>query len=939
MAALAISACLCAPTAWADAGNANPAAAAPAPAKALEARLQTTQPWHPKTGPAAGGAGETPAAATETLVLPPPKPVRLSVWSLPRPEDTSIGAKCGREILAAFHRKYPHITLYSVTGITIPEMYAGDTRALMAIAGGVAPDVIYVNFRQSDTYIQEGFLYPLDQWFEKLSPEERAERVLPQVRPVIYRYGPGFKTGRDTKKHYWALPFSNLVMGLCWRKDIFQQAGLDPERPPDTWEEYYEFARRCTNPEKGMYGVQMYDGPHWSWGFYWMLVSAGGSVMTEVGPDRWAACFNTEQAVNAYDFLLRLVQAPCMTPSGKMSDGVAYRDDKFTAWAQGRAAMRENYFTDEMLMDINPQLVGIAPMPKGPDGRRASELNCPMCGIFATTADKGPEVLDAAWKFVYFMGSPEAKALRTKVYVENGYGLFANPQYLEKLGYHDYVRRIPKGWRDAYDEALRSGEPEPYGRNCQNVYKYMTWPADRMLDANFGRKRYDAVQAARQRLAKDRPDISEAELAAELAKAEDAAGVEVRRQIKKLLDQYVELANEKMIGQIPPAEMAKRRWVAFFVAVGIAGAFAALMAYIIKVFTPPGVKARWNFRRHWLAYLLLVPSLGAITLWQYLPMVRGGVMAFQDYHIVLPSTWAGLDNFANVLWDPEFWRSLKVSLWYAFLSIVMGFVAPIALAILLQEVPRGKVIFRTLYYLPAVVSGLVVMLMWKSFFEPTSRGLLNQVLHAVPPWGWWAGAAVVTASLAAGSYFNFRNGRRVAGPVLAALAVVGAAATGWLVLHVRAPLQPQRWLADPNWAMFCIILPTIWAGVGPGCLIYLAALKTIPDDLYEAADLDGAGFFGKAWHVAIPTIKVLIVINFIGAVVNAFRVAAYILAMTGGGPAGATEVLALKVFYDAFVYLRFGIATATAWILGAMLIGFTVFQLRRLSRVEFRTAG
>ena len=139
--------------------------------------------------------------------------------------------------------------------------------------------------------------------------------------------------------------------------------------------------------------------------------------------------------------------------------------------------------------------------------------------------------------------------------------------------------------------------------------------------------------------------------------------------------------------------------------------------------------------------------------------------------------------------------------------------------------------------------------------------------------------------------------------------------------------------------MYCVILPTVWAGMGPGCLIYLAALKTIPEEIYEAADIDGAGFLGKVWHITVPSIKVLILINFIGAVVNAFRVSGYILAMTGGGPEGATEVLALKIFFDAFVYLRFGVATATAWILGAMLIGFTVFQLRRLSRVEFRTAG
>jgi len=173
---------------------------------------------------------EDRSAGAETV---PREQVELSVWQLPRPESTDIRALCDRAVIRAFQKKFPHIKLKSPTGIQIPEL-GMDSKPLMAIAGGVSPDVIYVNFRQSDTYIQEGFLYPLDEWYEKLSEEERQERVLPQVKKVVYRWGPGKKTGEDTGKHYWALPYGNYIKGLVWRKTCSRPWGWTPSSRPAT---------------------------------------------------------------------------------------------------------------------------------------------------------------------------------------------------------------------------------------------------------------------------------------------------------------------------------------------------------------------------------------------------------------------------------------------------------------------------------------------------------------------------------------------------------------------------------------------------------------------------------------------------------------------------------------------------------------------------------
>ena len=309
-------------------------------------------------------------------------------------------------------------------------------------------------------------------------------------------------------------------------------------------------------------------------------------------------------------------------------------------------------------------------------------------------------------------------------------------------------------------------------------------------------------------------------------------------------------------------------------------------------------RGEWQFGRNKVAYLILLPAVLSIAVWSYWPLMRGTVMAFQDYNVRGFSTWTGFDNFATVLFSNEFWYALYVSLKYTILFMTFGFIAPIILALMLAEVPKGKILFRVIYYLPAMLSGVVVIFLWKGFYG--QHGMINQVL-------------------------NFG--------VIAVNWIFGANITEFSIV----------WLNSPSFALVFCLLPTVWAGMGPGCLIYLAALKGIPDDLYEAADIDGAGSAQKAQYIAIPSIKALISINFIGAAIGCMQSgSSFVLAMTGGGPYapfGETEVIGLHIFWEAFGFLRFGVATAMAWVLGVILIGFTVQQLQKLSKMEFKAAG
>jgi len=767
--------------------------------------------------------------------------VTLKVFGNALSPSVSLSAQpATQRVIHRFQQLHPNIRLTTGEGLRI-QGAASDAGPLMAIAADIAPDVFYVNFRNSDSYIQQGFLHPLDDFIKEMPADELALRVPEQAWPVIRRIGP------DGKEHVYAVPFDTFVVTLQFRRDMFKAAGLDPNQSTRNWPELAEYCRKIHAADKTKYGMA-FDTVNEAWKFSSFLWSAGGDPMTEIAPGQWRATFDSPAAVEALAFYYRLVKS-----------GDVYRGtDAADIWKRGRSAMIFDYVGNSLMfaLDQDPLRYGVVPVPFGPTGLRGNEINCQMMGIYAGVKD--PRKLRAAWEFIRFYDSPEARAIRTRAFVENGLSAQVNAKALKAYGFEEYIVDAPPEWTATREEALKSGKPEPYGRNSNLIYKEMSRPMDQMF--------YDA------RLE-------------ECWKAGDDAGL--KQRIQEIFTEAVKRTNERLIGYVPPATVKFRLRVAAVVVAVVLVAFVFLFRSIWKIFTPAirgERKANWDFRRHWIAYAILLPALLTILIWQYVPLMRGSAMAFQDFRIMGGSKWVGLDNFAQLLFDQGFWNALWVTVQFTFWSLSLGFFAPVFLAILLQEVPRGKVLYRVIYYLPHMVSGLIVVFLWRTFYA--GDGLFNQLL-------------------------------------------------GLVGLNKNV-----NWLAHPSSALIACILPGIWAGMGTGCLIYLAALKSIPDELYEASDLDGASFLHKIQHIVIPSLKPLLIINFIGAFAGSFHSSANILVMTGGGPYtpyGATEVTSLLIYYNAFLYLRFGLATAMAWTLGAMLIGFTVIQLKRLSRMEFRT--
>ncbi len=843
------------------------------------------------------------AMADEALQTASQRPVTLRAAGVETGEAYNVTGWAVREIHQRFQQIHPHITLAPSVGLRIPGR-TDDIAPLMQIAGDIPPEVMAVDFRKSDTYIRNKFLYPLDRfveayaglnipdghlldlsaYLELMKEAPNYERLLswrvPRASWQAMRRRCPYRSDcphlrrwseppADVHFHIWCFPLTRDVQVLRYDRGLFAEAGL-PDRAPADLDEMLEWARLLTNPRgrPQHYGLQL-RMDNLGYGTLSILYSFGGRVLDQDVEGNWHCVFDSDEAVEAYHFVARLFLEPFENEHGRFDGVVGVEAERYTvALAQPAMHFTEMYDTS-IYRYLDWSQWGFGSVPASPTGMRGTPFNAGMLGIYAGLADDAAK-LEAAWLFIEYVGGTEAEITIARKYVEGGYAQCVRPRLLRAAGYGHFLDAIPPQWNESLRLAAESAVPEPFGKNSQMVYQYVHKAIEQIRTDD---RVVEAIASRDEKTAKDR--------------------------IRQILQERVVQANEKMLGVFGSRQHGARRWTAVGVAVAILVVFALVFRRVFKTFehASPSENRRWQLGRYRWAYLLMLPALATIGMWAYYPLARGSVMAFQEYNVRGMSRWVGMENFAFVLFDPEFWFSMWVSVKYAALFMAFGFVAPIVLAVLLTEVPRGKVLFRTIYYLPTVLAGVIVIFLWKGFYG--QFGMINHVINF---------------------FIDLLN-----------------TLPGVALEHVHT-----LWLTSPTFALMACLLPSIWAGMGPGCLIYLAALKTVPEEQYEAADVDGAGVWHKTIHVAIPGIRGLIFINFIGALIGAVRSGSeFILAMTGGGPYnpyGQTEVVGLRIFMEAFAYLRFGAATAMAWIVGSLLVGFTVLQLQRLSRMEFKTA-
>jgi multiple sugar transport system permease protein len=254
------------------------------------------------------------------------------------------------------------------------------------------------------------------------------------------------------------------------------------------------------------------------------------------------------------------------------------------------------------------------------------------------------------------------------------------------------------------------------------------------------------------------------------------------------------------------------------------------------------------------------------------PLAASFYFSFCDYSVLRHPVWTGLNNYGDLVRDEVFWIGLKNTLVYALMALPFGMIVALSLALLLNSKIRGLPVYRTIFFLPSLVPTIPLAVLWLWVFNG-EHGILNFVLGH---------------------------------------------------LGVKGP----NWLGDPAWSKPALALLAVW-GSGNAMVIYLAGLQDVPQDLYEAADLDGAGWLGKLLNVTLPMISPVILFNFIIGIIGALQIFAepYVM-FPGGSPARSTYFYTMYLFDNAFRYHKMGYACAMGWIMFLLILVLTMTALR-----------
>jgi raffinose/stachyose/melibiose transport system permease protein len=289
----------------------------------------------------------------------------------------------------------------------------------------------------------------------------------------------------------------------------------------------------------------------------------------------------------------------------------------------------------------------------------------------------------------------------------------------------------------------------------------------------------------------------------------------------------------------------------------------------VSVNTPSTRRQLLGYGHWWWA----LPGILVVLAIHYVATTVGGFFAFTDWSGIGSFELVGLKNFVSIFNDPTKVGALTNTLFLAFASVILTNVFGLLLALALNRGPKSRYILRVVFFMPVVLSPLAVSFIWKFIFD-----------------------------------YN--------GPINAVLTAFG------LGEHTKA------WLADPNYAIWAVLIVITWQNTGFAMVIYLAGLASVPIEIEEAAALDGAGVFARFSNVVLPAIRPAVAIATTLGLVNGLRVFDQIMGLTGGGPSGATETLATQVYKQTFALGNFGFGAALALLLTLIILVFAVVQQR-----------
>ncbi len=278
-------------------------------------------------------------------------------------------------------------------------------------------------------------------------------------------------------------------------------------------------------------------------------------------------------------------------------------------------------------------------------------------------------------------------------------------------------------------------------------------------------------------------------------------------------------------------------------------------------------------------WLLLLPAVIALYLMIWRPSVMGIVWSFFKMKGYTPTEFIGIENYIRVFTNTEFWPIMGNTLEYVLWSFVIGFIPPILIAFMLNEMVHFRSTMRIIIYLPAILPGITVLLLWYFIYSPEASGMLN-------------------------------------------------------ILLAKLGMDPYIWLNDSRFTIMFIVIQMTWAAFPGTMFLYYTTIQGISIDLYEAATIDGAGPLRRFWHISLPQISGLLILNVVRQLIGVFQVMQEPMVLTGGGPNGASTSLGYQLYQYGFVQGRVGQALALGTITFLILIVATMFYFKLNKKVE-----
>ena len=823
---------------------------------------------------------------------------KLVVWGVQSSEE----AAGLRAQVSEFEKRHPNVTV-SVLG-----MGAGNfnpQKLMTAIVGKTPPDVINQDrFTVGDWASRDTFL-------DLTSLIERDKNKPDGVR--IENYYEACWAEACYKGKVYAIPNDTDNRILFYNKTLFRQAGLDPNHPPRTWSELMEYEEKLTIRDKS--GAIKQIGFIPNWGNSWLYLYSwqnGGEFMS---PDGRTCTMDNKASVDALKFMVGVYD--------KL--GGAQKVDQFQSGFQGGAL--DPFLTGKVAMKIdcsnavvgiarfNPDLnFGVAPPPI-PDERASQATDnvvydemgvasaIPLedwkkananssskgrfsgqdkyiswSGGFSWAIPVGAKHTELAWTFIKWMNSPDAglvMAAAQKEYNRKKGRPYAPPmhanQRVNEAVFREFTPETPK-FRNALQFALSM---IPYSR-----FRPVTFVGQQLWDEHS--RAFDLAMHHK-----------ETHLSPQQAMTQGT------RVVQRELDRVF---SRERFSKIPIWWL----WAAIVAAISI-------LVGIVIILSKRGDRVGALMRSEAFAgYAFASPWLIGFLFFTIGPVVASIVFSFCDYDVLHDPRWVGLDNYRCLFtydWS-LFSKALYNAAFLAMIGLPLGIITGLAIALLLNANVKGMSWYRTLYYLPSIVPIVASSVLWLWVLNP-QYGIVNAGWNAtltrwfgLQPPGWMSQP---------GEFFGL-----LAWIWQHTLGLIGVSMPGILA-------QPATYLG----AKSALITMGLW-GAGGGMIIWLAGLKGIPTSYYEAADIDGANIWQKFKNITLPMLSPYIFFNLIMGTIGVLQTFDNVYVMTGGlgGPVDATTVPVLYLFNKAFRYFSMGYASALAWIMFAIILVFTLFQLK-----------